>query len=155
MSDAPQVVAEPPAAPEFRPADGVPPEDASFGELTKRLSDQVKQLAQQEIALAKLELREKGKRVGLGAGMLGGAGVLAFFAFGVLTACAVLALALAVPGWLAALIVAVAYLAIAGALALLGKRSIARATPLAPTETTESVKEDVQLVKEQAREARS
>src|ERR1700750_2320027 len=88
------------------------------GELLKELSDQTTTLVRKEIELAKVELTEKGKAAGQGAGMVGGAGIAALFALAFLTACAILALATAVSGWLAALIVAVVYLAVAGGLAL-------------------------------------
>ena len=81
-------------------------------------SDQTATLVRQELELAKAELTTKGKQVGLGAGMFGGAGVFGVYAFGALTAALILALSLAVTGWLAALIVAAVYGAIAGVLAL-------------------------------------
>ena len=80
--------------------------DRSVAELMKQLSDQTATLVRQELDLAKAELAEKGKKAGLGAGMFGGASVFGMYALGALTACAILALALAVKGWLAALIVA-------------------------------------------------
>ena len=90
-------------------------------ELLKQLSDQTTTLVRQEIELAKLELQEKGKKAGMGAGMFGGAGVLGLYAVGALTATIILALATFLPGWVAALIVTVVYAAIAGVLALQGK----------------------------------
>src|SRR5579859_6081897 len=80
--------------------------DRSTAELMRRLSDQMSTLVRQELDLAKAEVTEKGKRAGLGAGMFGGAAFFGVFALGALTACAILALALAVTGWIAALIVA-------------------------------------------------
>ena len=85
-----------------------------MGELMRELSAQTSTLVHQELELAKLELTEKGKQAGIGAGMFGGAGVVGLYAAGALTACLVLALATAVTGWLAALIVAVVYGAVAG-----------------------------------------
>src|SRR5687768_12109120 len=94
--------------------------DRSAGELARDLTEQTRTLIRQEVELAKVELSAKGKRAGLGAGMFGGAGLLGVFAFAALTAAAVLALAEAVAPWLAALIVAAVYDALAGALALSG-----------------------------------
>src|ERR1700748_1514475 len=91
---------------------------ASVAELVKQLSEQSSRLARQEVELAKAELAYKGKRAGIGAGMFGGAGAFGFYGFGALTAAAILALSLVVAGWLAALIIAVVYGAIAGILAL-------------------------------------
>jgi uncharacterized membrane protein YqjE len=143
-----------PMAPPPVPGDPGRAEDASLAELTKRLTEQVSRLAHEEIELAKAEMTEKGKRVGLGAGMFGGAGLLGVFALGVLTACVVAALDLAMPLWLAALIVGLAYALGAGILVLIGKSEVRQATPLAPERTAESVKEDVEWVKTQAKAAR-
>ena len=52
-------------------------DDKPVGELFRQLSDQTATLVRQEIKLAQLELREKGKRAGLSAGLLGGAGLVA------------------------------------------------------------------------------
>src|ERR1700760_1194056 len=128
--------------------------DASLAELVKQLSEQSSQLARQEVELAKAELAVKGKRAGIGAGVVGGAGAFGFYAFGALTAAAILALATAMDGWLAALIVAVVYGAIAGILALQGKHKVQQATPPIPEEAAESVKEDVQWAKTRAQDAR-
>ena len=128
--------------------------DRPTSELLKQLADQTTSLVRAEVELAKAELAEKGKRAGIGAGMFGGAGVLGFYAFGVLTAAAVLALSTAVDGWLAALIVAVVYAAVAGVLALTGKNKVQEAAPPAPERTVETVKEDVEWVKESAKAGR-
>src|SRR3954465_14154587 len=91
------------------------------GELVKDLSSQVSTLVRQELELAKLELTAKGKEAGRGAGMLGAGGILALLGGGAPTAAAILALDLVVAAWLAAVIVGVVWLAIAGVLALVGK----------------------------------
>jgi MFS family permease len=128
--------------------------DTSTADLLKQLSTQTTTLVRQEIELAKVELAEKGKRAGIGAGLFGTAGALGFYAFGALTACAILALATAVSGWLAALIVAVLYGAVAGVLALSGKKQVAAATPPVPEQALDSTKEDVRWVKTRAKSAR-
>ena len=128
--------------------------DRPVGELLRQLSEQTSTLVRQELDLAKAELGEKGKQAGLGAGMFGGAGLFAVLALGALTACAILALATAVAGWLAALIVAVVYGAIAGVLALTGKTKVQQATPPVPEQAVESVKEDVEWAKTKAKPAR-
>jgi len=136
--------------PEYR-ADG---QEASTSELLRRLSEQTTALVRQELELAKVELAEKGKKAGMGAGMFGGAGALGLYALGALTACFVLALATAVAPWLAALIVAAVYGAVAGILALSGKKKVAAATPPVPEAALDSTKEDVQWVKTRATSAR-
>lgn len=129
--------------------------DRPMGELMRELSAQTSTLVHKELELAKLELTEKGKQAGVGAGMFGGAGVVGLYAAGALTACLVLALATAVTGWLAALIVAVVYGAVAGTLALMGKAKVKQAVPPVPEQATESVKEDVQWTKTRAQQGRS
>ncbi len=122
----------------------------SAADLIKSVTELVPRLVKEELALGKLELQEKGKRAGLGAGMFGAAGVVAWFALGTLVATAVLGLANAVDAWLAALIVAVVLLVVAGILALVGKSQISKAVPPAPEEAIASTKEDVRVIKESA-----
>ena len=129
--------------------------DRPIAELMKDLSDQTTTLVRKELELAKVELAEKGKKAGVGAGMFGGAGLLGVFAFGALTACIVLALATAIAAWLAALIVAVVYGAIAAVLALRGRTQVRRATPPIPEQAVDSTKEDVEWVKTRAKASRS
>ena len=128
--------------------------DRPTAELVKQLSEQASTLVRQELELAKVELGEKAKRAGIGGGMLGGAGVLGFYAVGALTACFILALTLVVTGWLAALIVTAVYAAVAAVLALLGKSKVQAATPPVPERAVDSVKEDVRWTKQRAKEAR-
>ena len=128
--------------------------DRSVADLVKQLSDQTATLVRQELDLAKAELTAKGKKAGLGAGMFGGAGVFGLYAVGALTACVILALSTAMDGWLAALIVAVVYGAVAGVLALIGKNKVKEGVPPVPEQTVESVKEDVQWTKQRAKEGR-
>jgi uncharacterized membrane protein YqjE len=125
-----------------------PTEDASLSELVRRLSDQLSTLVRDELRLAQAELQEKGKKAGVGVGMFGGAGMLVFYGVGLLIAAVTLALALAVEPWLAALIVGVVLLAVAGILGLIGKQKVQEAIPPVPEETVESVKEDIAVVKE-------
>ena len=124
------------------------------GELLRELSDQTTTLVRQEIDLAKAELAEKGKTAGTGAGMFGGAGLIGVLALTSLTACFIGALDTAMPFWTAALIVAAVYGAVAGVLALSGKKKVQEATPPAPEQAIESSKEDVQWAKTQARSAK-
>ena len=123
-------------------------------QLLKRLSDQASLLVREEVALAKAELAEKGKRAGRGAGMFGGAAVLGLYGVGALVTAAIVALSLVFATWLAALIVAVVLFAIAGGAALAGKKQVQQATPPLPEQTVETVKEDVQWAKTRARTAR-
>jgi uncharacterized membrane protein YqjE len=121
----------------------------SMGDLFKQLSDDLSTLVHQELALARAEMTEKGKRAGLGLGMFGGAGLLGFLAAISLTICIIAALATQMKVWLAALIVTVIYAAIAAVLALQGRDRVAEASPPVPEQTVETVKEDVQWAKTQ------
>jgi len=129
--------------------------DKSLAELTKQLSEQTTALASKEVELAKAELAVKGKRLGMGAGMFGGAGLVGAYALGALTACLILALATALDGWLAALIVAAVYGAIAGVLALTGKKKVEQATPPVPERAIESTKTDIESTKDHVKAARN
>lgn len=129
-------------------------DDRSTSELLRDLSQQTGDLVRQEMELAKAELREKGKAAGIAGGMFGGAGVIALYGVGALTAAAILGLAIVLDAWLAALIVGGAYLALAGILALTGKKKVEQATPPVPEQAIESSKEDVEWTKQRAQAAR-
>jgi uncharacterized membrane protein YqjE len=124
------------------------PVDPSTAELITRLSEQSSRLVRDELRLAQAELSEKAKRAGVGAGLFGVAGVVALYGVGALVATAILALALALPAWLSALIVAVVLLVVAGVAALMGKKQFKKMGSPAPQQTISSVKRDVQEVKE-------
>jgi uncharacterized membrane protein YqjE len=121
--------------------------DPTLGALVHDLSTQIPELVRSELRLAQAELAEKGKRAGLGAGLLGAAGVTALYGVAVLLAAIVLALALVLPAWVAALVVALVLLAAAGLLALRGKGQVEQATPPAPQRAIAGIKEDVETVK--------
>jgi uncharacterized membrane protein YqjE len=120
--------------------------DESIGDLLKRLSQDTSTLVKQEMALARAELTEQGKRAGTGAGMLGGAGVAGLLTLGALTATVIGVLDTGMAFWLAALIVTVVWGIVAAVLALQGRNKIKEATPPAP-QTVETVKEDVRWAK--------
>jgi hypothetical protein len=128
--------------------------DRPVGELLKQLSEETTTLVRQELELAKAEMAEKGKQAGLGAGMFGGAGVAGLLALVALSGALVAALDTAMPTWLAALIVGLLWAAGAGVLALRGRQKVQRATPPAPQETVDSVKEDVEWAKTRAKSGR-
>jgi MFS family permease len=129
-------------------------EDRPMAELVKQLSDQTTSLVRQEIELAKAEMTAKGKEVGIGVGAFGAAGLVGLYAVGAITACLILALSTAVAGWLAALIVGVVYAAIAGILALVGKKRTQAGAPPVPERAISSTKEDVEWAKTRAKTAR-
>jgi uncharacterized membrane protein YqjE len=134
-------------------ADGAKPSSPaqSTGELVKQLSEQVSTLVKDELKLASLEMTRKGKQAGMGAGMLGASGLIALYGVGCLIACAIIAISLKLQPWLAALIVGAALLAVAGVVGLAGRGRLRKATPPMPTDAAESVKADVEVIKERAR----
>lgn len=114
-----------------------------IGDLPRLLTD----LVRNEIESLKLEITTKLKNAGIGAGLLVGAALFAFFAFAVLLTAAVLGLATVLPAWASALIVAGVLLLITAILALLGIGKLKRGVPPAPTETIDSIKTDVRVIK--------
>lgn len=130
-----------------RPADG-----KSTAELVQQAGEQLSRLVRDELALARAELAEKGKRAGIGAGLAGGAGALGLYGLGAAIATVVIALDLVLPLWLAALTVTVVLFAAAGVLALLGRRQLRRAVPPEPAAVIQSVKDDVDEVKHAVKE---
>src|SRR6188768_3863605 len=88
--------------------------DPTLGALVHDLSEQMSTLVRDEMRLAQAEMTQKGKRAGVGVGMFGGAGLVALYGVATLLATIILALALAMPAWLAALIVTVVLFAVAG-----------------------------------------
>ncbi|MEV6500843.1 phage holin family protein [Streptomyces prunicolor] len=121
-----------------------------MSELVQRASQQLTELVRGELRLAQAELKEKGRRYGKGGGLFGGAGVVGFLMLQALVATAIAALAVPLPVWAAALIVAAVLGVIAGVLALSGKKQVGRAAPPVPEQTIDSVKADVAEIKESA-----
>ena len=100
--------------------------DTSTSELVRQAADQISRLIRDELALARAEMTEKGKRAGLGAGLFSGGGLVVLYGVAALLVAVVLGLAEAMPAWLAALIVA-------------------------PEETARSIRADIDELQERAR----
>ena len=130
-----------------RPAE----DDRPLGELVQDLSRQTSTLIRQEMRLAQAELTEKGRHAGKGAGMFGGAGLVALYGVGALIAAAIVGLATVIDAWIAAAAIGVLLLVIAGILALTGKKELDVASPPKPEQALESVHQDVETVKARAR----
>jgi len=126
-----------------------------IGELLKDLATEMTTLMRQEIDLAKTEFAEKGRKAGPGFGMWGAAGELGLREVGALTAFFILALDGVMPNWLAALVVAAVYGAIAAVLYLTGKQRVEEAGPAKPEKTLETLKEDVEWAKHPTRSAKT
>jgi uncharacterized membrane protein YqjE len=122
----------------------------SVGELVKRGTEQLSELIRQELRLAQAELTRKGKRAGMGGGLFGGAGLMAFFGLACLITAAIVAIAGPLTVWAAALIVAGGLFLLAGILALAGKYEVKRAVPPVPDEAMDSVRQDLETMRERA-----
>ena len=126
----------------------VPEEDGRrrhepVSELVRSLLADVSLLVRREAELATIELKAKASKMGAGVAMLGAGAALIVFAIGTFVAAAVLALAIVLPAWAAALVVGVVLIAVAALLFVFGRARLRAATPLAPTETLETVREDI------------
>lgn len=121
--------------------------DASIGELMGQLSAQTSRLVRDEMRLAQKELQQSVKHAGIGAGLISAAGLLAVLGLMTLIAAGVAALALVLPVWAAAVIVAVVLFIAAGIAALFSRKQAAEIGP-PPKESVESVKADIKEVKE-------
>ena len=128
--------------------------DRSFGELARDLAGEVSTLVRKELELAKAEMRQKGRIAAPGLGMFGVAGGLGLAAVGAFTAFLILVLDLAMAAWLAALIVGAALALASYVLGMRGKERVEEAGKPVPEQTIESVKEDVEWAKTQARSGR-
>ncbi|GAA2650131.1 phage holin family protein [Paractinoplanes durhamensis] len=130
-------------------------EQQSTADLVRHMSEQVSTLVREELELARIEMVEKGKRAGIGAGLFGAAGTLALYGLGALFFTVGALLALVMPAWVAALIVTVLLFGSAGVAALIGKNEVAKAMPPEPEAAMASGKRDVETVKEAIREGRT
>jgi hypothetical protein len=129
-----------------------PVAEQSTAELVQTASEQISRLVKDEIALAKAELAEKGKHAGIGIGLFGAGGVFVFYGVGATIATLIIVFDLFLPLWLAALIWTVVLFLAAGILALFGKNQVTKAVPPEPQATIESVKLDVDEVKQAVKE---
>lgn len=119
-------------------------------ELVQQLSAQTGQLVRQELHLAQIELQAKGKRAGVGAGLFGGAGLVALYGVGFLLAAAALLIATALEPWIAVAIVGAALLLVSGVMALVGRQRVSDASPLMPEDAMATTKSDIDHVKARA-----
>jgi uncharacterized membrane protein YqjE len=125
-----------------------------LGEVLRRLSDDVSLLVRQEVELAKAELAQKARGAVSGLALFGGAAAVSLCAAGALTAFLVLVLAVVLPDWAAALLVALALAGVATVLVVIGKQQLARVGTPVPEQTIDTVKEDVEWAKTRAASAR-
>ena len=122
-------------------------ESRSIGQLVSDLSEQTSRLVRAEIELAKAEVAAKAQQLGIGAGLLTAAGVLALYVLAAAIATAILGLSTVMDAWLAALIVTVFLLIVTVILALVGIRLVKLGSPPTPDRAIENVQEDLEAVK--------
>jgi uncharacterized membrane protein YqjE len=122
----------------------------STAELVKDLSRDISALVHEELALARAEMTEKGKKAGLGLGMFGGSAAFAVATLGGSMATVIIVLDAVMPLWLAALLTTAAYGAVAAVLAMRGRDELKEAGAPVPERTKQSVKEDIQWAKTRA-----
>ncbi|WP_233221340.1 phage holin family protein [Streptomyces carminius] len=123
----------------------------SVGELVARATAQMSQLVREEMQLARTEMAEKGKRAGLGGGLLGGAATVAFLAVQAGIASAIAGLSVVWPVWLSALVVMVVLFLVAGLLALLGRQEVRKAAPVKPEGAIRGMHEDFDEIRGRVR----
>lgn len=122
-------------------------------ELLRQLSSDTATLVRQEMQLARAELAEKGKIAAASGTGFGAAAVFGLGAFGALSAALIALLAVWLPMWAAALIIAVAYGIVAAVAAQRGKKALDEIGSPVP-QTAQSVKDDVEAVRAGVRRAR-
>jgi len=126
---------------------GPPGDERTLGQLVSEISETGARLVRAEIELFKAELTGRAQKIGIGAGLLAAAGVLALYFLGAAIATTIIALALVVDLWLAALIVTVLLLLVVAVLALIGIRSVKKGTPPSTIRAIETVQEDIDAIK--------
>lgn len=125
----------------------LPTREQSLGELVSVATRDLSLLVHKEVELAKAEISAELKRAGIGAGLLGGAGFIGFFAL--LLLCVAAALGIAdgadLPLWAGFLIVGGAFAGGAGLFAALGLGTFVKLGP--PQRTIRTVKDDIAWAK--------
>jgi hypothetical protein len=103
------------------------PEGAGLRAAVREVAQRASAVARLQAELVKTELADTGKNTGVGVGLVIGAAFIGVFAFGLLTALFVVALANALPLWLSILIVLVVYLGLAALLGLIARNRFSQA----------------------------
>ena len=121
----------------------------SFGELFSQLAGDLGLLVQQEIALAKKEFQTALVQAGIGVVALAVALTLATVGLIAVLTSVILALALVMPHWAAALVVGLIFIVLAGVAAYLGIQRL-RKLKLIPERTAQTLRDDVAMIREKA-----
>ena len=134
-------------APQQTPG-GSSTETRSLGEIVGEVTSDLSELFKKEVELAKVELKQEATRAGKGAGMLAGAGIAGLMVLLFLSMTLMWALDNVIKLEFAALIVTVLWAAIAGVLAMVGRKNLKKANPQLP-QTQQTLKEDAQWARAQ------
>ena len=143
-------------APRTGVVSGAPSADAepSLGELLKRLTTDTSDLVQQEVNLARAELRQAASTLASGATKIGIGVGLALAGALALTAFLIIALgALLNNYWLSALIIGIVFLAAGGLMARSAIAEVKRRGVL-PVQSVASLREDAAWAKQETREVK-
>jgi uncharacterized membrane protein YqjE len=129
--------------------------ERSLGTIIKELTADFSNLFRNEIALLKLELKESAAKLSGGAALMSAALFLALIGIAFLFVTITLGLvALGVPAWLSALIVTVVLFAVAGVLAMMGKKKL-ESVNFVPSDSIEHIRGDLDALKADVARVRS
>jgi len=120
----------------------------SLGTLVSGVLSDLQELVRAEMALARTEIKEDAQEAGKAVGAMVAGGIVGLVGFIFLMLAVTYALALVLPLWASALIVAAVLLIVAAVVAMWGKKQLG-ASNLAPEQTIESLKEDSEWAKRQ------
>jgi membrane protein implicated in regulation of membrane protease activity len=121
--------------------------ERGLGAAARRVAGHASALARLELELARLQLKQKVVLLGLGAGLLIGAGVLGLFLVGFGLAALAAGLATVVPVWAALLTVTGALALLVGLLAALGLSRLKKGTPPVPTQAIDEARKTVEALR--------
>lgn len=127
---------------------GTDPGDRSLGEIVGSVTSDFGALIRQELELAKTEMKQEATRAGRGAGLLTGAGVAGHLVLVFVSLFVMFLLDDWMPLEVAALITGAIWLIVAGVLAAMGRRALAKSNPALP-QTQRSLKEDAAWARQQ------
>ena len=122
----------------------------SVADVLQDIVANVQTIIRSEVRLAKTEITEEALRAGRAAGMIAGGTAAALFTVWLLLLTVLFALATAIPMWSASLLLVVVMAVVTTILLSAGKKRWKAVHPK-PEKTIESVKENVEWVKHQAK----
>jgi len=124
--------------------------ERSIADVLQDIIRDVQEIVRSEVRLAKTELREEAVKAKTAAGLLGAAAVTAFFAVLFVLLALVYALAIVMSGWAAALIVGVGLAVVATVMVMAGLKRW-KQIQATPARAMDSMKENVEWVKQQTK----